>query len=40
MIKPFEILTCVDSGDAGVDPLDIVKSHEEIRLRVREIVEN
>jgi agmatinase len=39
MIKPFEILTCVDYGDAGVDPLDIAKSHEEIRLRVREIVE-
>jgi agmatinase len=39
MIKPFDILTCVDYGDAGVDPLDIVKSHEEIRLRVREIVE-
>jgi len=39
MIKPFDLLTCVDYGDAGVDPLDIVKSHKEIRLRVREIVE-
>jgi arginase family enzyme len=39
MIKHFEILTCVDYGDAGADPLDIVKSDQEIRLWVREIVE-
>ena len=38
-IKPFEILKCVDYGDAGIDPLDTVKSHEEIRKRVREIVD-
>ena len=39
MIKPFEVLTCVDYGDAGVDPLDIEKSHEEVRKRVREIAQ-
>jgi agmatinase len=39
MIKPYEVLTCVDYGDAGVDPLDIEKSHEEIHKRVREIAE-
>ena len=39
MIKPFEVLTCVDYGDAGVDPMDIELSHEEVRKRVREIAE-
>lgn len=39
MIRPFEVLNCVDYGDAGVDPLDIENSHEEIRKRVREIAE-
>ena len=39
MIKPYEVLTCVDYGDAGVDPLDIENSHEEIHKRVREITE-
>ena len=39
MIKPFEVLNCADYGDAGVDPLDVENSHEEVRKRVREIVE-
>ena len=38
-IEPFRILRCVDYGDAGVDPLDIEASHDEIRARVRDIVE-
>ena len=39
MIKPFEVMKCVDYGDAGVDPFDAEASHEEIRKRVREIVD-
>lgn len=39
MLSPFDLLTCVDYGDAGVDPFDLEASHEEIRLRVREIAE-
>ena len=39
MIKPYEVLNCVDYGDAGVDPLDTKNSHEEVRKRVREIAE-
>ena len=39
MIKPYEVLKCADYGDAGVDPFDSEVSHEEIRKRVREIVE-
>ena len=39
MVRPFEILKCVDYGDAGTTPFDIELSHEEIRKRVREIVE-
>lgn len=39
MIKPFEVLKVVDYGDAGVDPFDVEASHEEIRKRVREIVD-
>lgn len=39
MLSPFDTLTCVDYGDAGVDPFDIEASHQEIRLRVREIAE-
>ena len=39
MVKPYEVLNCVDYGDAGIDPFDPVASHEEIRKRVREIVE-
>lgn len=39
MIKPFDVLKCVDYGDAGVDPLDAEISHEEVRKRVREIVD-
>jgi len=39
MIKPYEVLNCVDYGDAGVDPLDVENSHEEVRRRVREIAE-
>ena len=38
-IKPFDILNCVDYGDAGVSPFDIELSHQEIRKRVREIAE-
>lgn len=38
-IEPFAHLTMVDYGDAGVHPYDIEASHEEIRLRVREILE-
>ena len=38
-LAPFDVLTCVDYGDAGVDPLDIEASHVEIRARVREIIE-
>ena len=38
-ITPFAELKCVDYGDAGVDPMDIVESHVEIRARVREIIE-
>jgi len=38
-VVPGEVLTCVDYGDAGIHPLDIEKSHEEIRIRVREIIE-
>jgi agmatinase len=38
-ITPFGELKCVDYGDAGVDPMDIVESHVEIRARVREIIE-
>jgi agmatinase len=39
MIRPFEVIKCVDYGDAGVDPLDIPQSHEEVYKRVREIAE-
>ena len=39
MIKPFEVLNCVDFGDAGVDPLNVENSHQEVRKRVREIVD-
>ena len=39
MIKPYEVLKCVDYGDAGIDPFDPEVSHEEVRKRVREIVE-
>jgi agmatinase len=39
MIKPFDVLKCVDYGDANVDPFDIEASHDEIRKRVREIVD-
>ncbi len=39
MVKPFEVLNCVDYGDAGIDPFDPVASHEEVRKRVREIAE-
>ena len=39
VVKPFEVLNCVDYGDAGVDPFDIELSHEEVRKRVREIAE-
>lgn len=39
VVKPFEVLTCVDYGDAGIDPFDPAASHEEIRTRVREIAE-
>jgi agmatinase len=39
MVKPFEVLKCVDYGDAGIDPFDPVASHEEVRKRVREIAE-
>ena len=39
MVKPYDVLTCVDYGDAGIDPLDTEKSHEEVRKRVREIAE-
>ena len=39
MIKPYELLNCVDYGDAGIDPLNIENSHEEVRKRVREIAE-
>lgn len=38
-IEPFAHLTMVDYGDAAVHPYDIEASHEEIRLRVREILE-
>ena len=38
-VESFRVLRCVDYGDAGVDPLDIEASHDEIRARVREIVE-
>ena len=38
-IEPFSVLKCVDYGDAGVDPMDVLASHDEIRARVREIVE-
>ncbi|MDX2378889.1 MAG: agmatinase family protein [Acidimicrobiia bacterium] len=38
-VKPFDVLNVVDYGDLGVDPLDVDASHEEIRLRVREVVE-
>lgn len=38
-VRPLEVLTCVDYGDAAVHPLDIERSHEEIRIRVREIIE-
>ena len=37
MVKPFEVLKCVDYGDAGISPFEIEASHEEIRKRVREI---
>jgi agmatinase len=36
-IKPFEALTVVDYGDAGVDPLDLKASRDEIRSVVIEI---
>ncbi len=39
VVKPFEVLKCVDYGDAGIDPFDPVASHEEVRKRVREIAE-
>ena len=39
VVKPFEVLTCVDYGDAGIDPFDPSESHEEVRKRVREIAE-
>lgn len=38
-IKPFEVLTVVDYGDAPVDPLDYHGSLEEIRRTVREVTE-
>ena len=38
-IKPWEVLACADYGDAGIDPFDPEVSHEEVRKRVREIVE-
>ena len=38
-IKTFDVLTVVDYGDLGVDPLDVDLSHQEIRTRVREVVE-
>ena len=40
MIRPFEVMKVVDYGDAGVDPFDVEASHEEIRKRVREIVDS
>ena len=39
MVTPYDVLKCVDYGDANVDPFDIEASHEEVRKRVREIVE-
>ena len=39
MLKPYQTLVCVDYGDAGVDPLDVENSHDEVRKRVREIAE-
>jgi agmatinase len=39
MIKPGEVLTMVDYGDAGIDPFNTEESHKEVRRRVREIVE-
>jgi hypothetical protein len=39
VIKPYEVLKCVDYGDAGIDPFDPALSHEEVRKRVREIAE-
>lgn len=38
-IKPFEVLTVVDYGDAAVDPLDLKASCDEVRGVVREIAE-
>ena len=39
MVKPYEVLKCVDYGDAGVDPISIENSHEEVYKRVREIAQ-
>ncbi|HLH76156.1 MAG TPA: agmatinase family protein [Candidatus Binataceae bacterium] len=36
-VKPFEVLTVVDYGDAAVDPLDLKASCDEIRGVVKEI---
>ena len=38
-VRPWEVLNCVDYGDAGVNPFDVEQSHEEIYKRVREIAE-
>jgi arginase family enzyme len=36
-VSPFEVLTIVDYGDAGVIPADAARSHEAIREMVGEI---
>ncbi len=38
-VRPFDVLTVVDYGDAAVDPLSIEASMEPIRSLVREIAE-
>jgi agmatinase len=38
-IKPFEVLTVVDYGDAAVDPLNLQASMTSIRELVREVAE-
>lgn len=38
-VRPFEVLTVVDYGDAAVDPLSIDNSMEPIRSLVREIAQ-
>jgi agmatinase len=39
MVKPFEVLKCVDYGDAAIHTMEVEVSHEEVRKRVREIAE-